>query len=424
MAADDSNKAKTKCVTPDINKEYGHPDGNTGNDVQVKDNGQAGDGDEGNGEQSDDVDMDSHDTDSYGAYMKKSKELKSQMRMHFSNGNMAQFDRVQREFREHDLLGEVEAELLDLDTAAALIALSRSSTDYQHVHRRHAAQVLPQSSTQVLPQLSAQPFYAHLFPWNNAAGGRLTSGPTSTTATHQVASATQHGSTALSVAVQLAVPVPPAPVLAVPQASPPTTLNLLPTLPLDAYSDNDSLGKSGGGKGLDGKNEALYRTAPPPNLDYTLLDFEITLLEMAALWARDLDNDPDLGKKVESLRCTMQHQGAKPTDADPTSVDKSAAFWDHEKKFFTKASPTLEADVSLLRLSHGVVRHPQGQHRGRLTIAIEHATLYGHQDVMLSQVEQYIQVFNLNVPGPLAAGADLAAVNDFLITWALRHPPT
>ena len=205
------------------------------------------------------------------------------MRMHFSNGNMAQFDRVQQEFREHDLLGEVEAELLDLNTAAALIALSRSSTDYQHVHRRHAAQVLPQPSTQVLPQLSAQPFYAHLFPWNNAAGGRSTSGPTSIAATHQVDSAAQHGSTASSVAVQLVAPVRPARVLTVPQASPPTTLNLLPTLPLEPYADNDALGKSGGGKGLKGKNEALYRTAPPPNLDYKLLDFEITLLEMAAV---------------------------------------------------------------------------------------------------------------------------------------------
>ena len=205
------------------------------------------------------------------------------MRMHFSNKNMAQFDRVQREFREHDLFGEVEAELLDLNTAAALIALSRSSTDYQRVHRRHATQVLPQPSAQVPPQSSAQPFYAHLFPWNNAAGGRSTFGPTSTAATHQVDSATQHGLTASSVAVQLVAPVRPAPVLAVPQASPPTTLNLLSTLPLEDYSDNDSLGKSGGGKGLDGKNEPLYRTAPPPNLDYNLLDFEITLLEMAAV---------------------------------------------------------------------------------------------------------------------------------------------
>ncbi|KAI4649897.1 uncharacterized protein J4E79_009743 [Alternaria viburni] len=426
MAADDSNKAQTKCVPPDINKEYGYPDGNAGNDVQVKDNGQAGDGGGGDGdsEQSDDVDVDSHNTDSYEAYIKKSKELKSQMRMHFSNKNMAQFDRVQREFREHDLFGEVEAELLDLNTAAALIALSRSSTDYQRVHRRHATQVLPQPSAQVPPQSSAQPFYAHLFPWNNAAGGLSASGLTSTAATDQVDSAAQHGSTASSVAVQLVAPVRPARVLAVPQASPPTTLNLLPALPLEPYADNDSLGKSGGGKGLKGKNEALYRTAPPPNLDYKLLDFEITLLEMAALWARNLDNDPDLVAKVENLRCTMQQQGAKPTDADPTSADKSASSWDREKKFFTKASGTLMADVSLLRLSHGVVRHPQGQHRGRLTIAIEHATLHGHQHVMLSQVEQYIQACRLNVPGPLAAGADLAAVNDFLITWALRHPPT
>jgi len=104
---------------------------------------------------------------------------------------------------------------------------------------------------------------------------------------------------------------------------------------------------------------------------------------------------------------------AEPTDADPTSADKSASSWTHGDKFNFEATPTLVPDIALVRLGRGVTRHPQGQHRGRLTIAIQHAELHGHQDVMLSQVKQYIQWFKLNVPAPLAAGDDLAAVNDF-----------
>lgn len=293
MAADDSNKAQTKCVTPDINKEYGHTDGNAGSDLQVKDNGQAGD-DGGDGERSDDVDMDSHsknsertslssksyrslmqqlaDADSYEAYIKKYRELTSQLRMHFSNNNMAQFDRIQQEFREHDLLGELEAERLDLDTAATLIALSRSSSDYRRVPRRPAVRILPQPS--------AQPFYAHSFRSHNAAGGPSTSGPVSTAATHQAAASTQHGPTASSIDVQLPAPVLPVPILAAPQVSPSTTLNLHP-LPPVRISENVSLG--GGTGALGGPNKTLYLKAPPPNLDYNLLSFDITIMEMATV---------------------------------------------------------------------------------------------------------------------------------------------
>ncbi|KAI4649386.1 hypothetical protein J4E93_003704 [Alternaria ventricosa] len=219
MAADDSNKAQTKCVTPDINKEYGHPDGNAGSDVQVKDNGQAGNdgGGDGDSEQSDDVDMDSHNTDSHNAYIKKYKELKSQLRMHFSNNNTAQFDRIQQEFREHGLLAELEAELLHLNIAAALVALSRSGTYYRCVPRRRTAQVLHQPS--------AQSFYAHLVRSNNAAGGPSTSGPASTAATNRAAHSAQHGAIASSVAVLPPVPVLSVSVLAVPQVSSSSNLN-------------------------------------------------------------------------------------------------------------------------------------------------------------------------------------------------------
>ncbi|KAH6868700.1 hypothetical protein BKA58DRAFT_199303 [Alternaria rosae] len=439
MAADDSNKAQTKCVTPDINKEYYHTDGNAGSDLQVKDNGQAGDDDEGDGEQSDDVDMDSHNADSYEAYIKKSKELKSQLRMHFSNNNMAQFDRIQQEFREHDLLGELEAELLDLDTAAALIALSRSSTDYRCVP--------PRPTVRILLQPSAQSFYAHLFRSSNAGGGPSTFGPASTAVTDQTAPSTQHPATASLVAVQAPAPVFSVPVLAAPQASPPTTLNFLPLPPVD-ISDNVSLG--GGTGALNGPNKTLYLKAPPPSLDYNLLSFEITVMEMATyiplayrwygftsrarangalmviarmmLWARGLENGPDLTKNVDRLRSTLTKMSKE--DYGSIVANKSASSWVPAPSIFTGGAQNLMADVPLLRLRHelAVGRAPQGQHCGRLTIAIEHAHTNKHWGVMLSQVHAYIQQCNLPVPAPLAASADVDTINDFKVTWRAAHP--
>ncbi|KAI4687325.1 hypothetical protein J4E81_008175 [Alternaria sp. BMP 2799] len=272
MAADDSNKAQTKCVTPDITKEYGHPDGNAGDDVRVKDKGQAGDNDEGNGEQSDDVDMDSHDTDSHDAHIKKYKELKSQLRLHFSHNNMAQFDRIQQQFRQHGLLDELEAELLHLYTAATLIALSRRSTGHRRAPRHRAAQVLPRPS--------AQSFHPRLVRSNNAAGGPSTPGTTSTAAQNRVTPYTQHGATASSVAVQPPASVLSVLVLAIPQVSPPTTLNLQSMSPKPIF-DNVSLG--GGTGALNGSNQTLYLKAPPPSLNYNLLSFELTIMEMAAV---------------------------------------------------------------------------------------------------------------------------------------------
>jgi hypothetical protein len=102
----------------------------------------------------------------------------------------------------------------------------------------------------------------------------------------------------------------------------------------------------------------------------------------------------------------------------PASADKTASSWTHGNNIFSKASPTLIADVPLLRLRHGVARIPQGQHRGRLTIAIEHAFLNGHWQVMLSKVEEYIRQCQLAVPASLAAGADVAAVRDFKAMYA------
>ncbi|KAI4948431.1 hypothetical protein J4E91_005853 [Alternaria rosae] len=400
MAADDN-----------INKEYGHTDGNAGSDLQAKDNGQAGGDDEGDGEQSDDVDMDSRNADSYEAYIKKYKELKSQLRMHFSSNSMAQFDRIRQEFREHDLLCELEAELLDLDTTAASIALSRSSTDCRRVP--------PRPAVRILPQPSAQPFYAHFFRSSNAAGSPSTSGPASTAATDQTAPSTQHHATASLVAVQPPAPILSVPVLAVPQASPPTTLNFFPLPPVD-ISDNVSL--EGGTGALNGPNKTLYLKAPPPSLDYNLLSLEITVMEMATLWAGGLDNGPGLTKNVDRLCSTLAKMSKE--DYGLIVANKSASSRVPAPSIFTGGAQNLMADVTLLRLRHelAVGRAPQGQHCGRLTIAIEHAHTDKHWGVMLSQVDAYIQQCNLPVPAPLAASADVDAINDFKVTWRAAHP--
>jgi len=192
--------------------------------------------------------------------------------MHFSNNNMAQFDRIQQQFRQYGLLDELEAEVLYPYTAAALIALSRSSTGHRRAPRHRAAQVLPQPS--------AQPFHANLVRSNNAAGGPSTPGPTSTAAKNRAAPSTQHGATASSVVVQPPASVLSVPILTISQVSPPTTLNLHPMSPKPIF-DNVTLG--GGTGALNGSNQTLYLKAPPPNLDYNLLSFEITVMEMATV---------------------------------------------------------------------------------------------------------------------------------------------
>jgi hypothetical protein len=80
------------------------------------------------------------------------------------------------------------------------------------------------------------------------------------------------------------------------------------------------------------------------------------------------------------------------------SADKTASSWAPTNMVTTRAMSNLTADTSLLRLRHGVTRPPQGQHRGRLTIAIEHAHTCGHWGVMLSEVERYMEQFKLEMP--------------------------
>ena len=112
-------------------------------------------------------------------------------------------------------------------------------------------------------------------------------------------------------------------------------------------------------------------------------------------------------------------------DYGPLVADKSASSWVPAPSIFTGGVQNLMADVQLLRFRHELAegRAPQGQHRGRLTIAIEHAEANHHWGVMLSQVDEYIQQCRLPVPAPLAANADVEASNDFKVTWRTAHPP-
>jgi hypothetical protein len=207
------------------------------------------------------------DPNSWEAYIKKEKRLKSELRVHLSNDKGAEVERVQRELDEHNLLGEVEADELDPITIAALDAINGPEIR----RRRRIAQPPPPP-----PPPSTLLFHGHLFHPNNAVGGQYTSGLANPAPTRQVSSASQHGPTASVVAVQL-----PASVLAAAQVSPPTTLNLsVSHLPIN-FPDNLSLGSAG--KALNGNNRVMYRTAPPPNLNYNVITFEMTILEMATV---------------------------------------------------------------------------------------------------------------------------------------------
>ncbi len=73
-------------------------------------------------------------------------------------------------------------------------------------------------------------------------------------------------------------------------------------------------------------------------------------------------------------------------------------------------------DCFLFSLGDGLVHYPQGADEGILTIAVRHARLHGHDNVRLSQLEQYVAQEGLanryNLPGPSPVGvvqADQAA---------------
>jgi hypothetical protein len=350
--------------------------------------------------------------------------------MYLGDQNMKEVARVQGKIEEHLLLGEVDEDHLDPETIADLHAV-----DSPESPRRPRPVAHPPTGP------SAVPFYAGLFHPTATPSGFSNSGTSGTGAAYQAPTVSQYNLPALQAPTHILTQAP-----VIPFVSLPTPLDLLNYTTPPHIPDNGPSGK-GSGKALNGINQAIYREATPAYLDYSgLLTYEITVLEMATyiplgyqsdgflsrtcstsktytvmakmmLWARSLDHGANLATKVQRPRLALISQHTQ--FGKSTSNDKTASTWAHRHSINTA---DFMANVELLRLRHGVTRPPQGQHRGRLTIAIEHAHANGHWGVMLSQVEEYIRHFNLNVPADLAVDADAAAMRHFEdAIWAGTH---
>ncbi|CAN9386613.1 unnamed protein product [Alternaria alternata] len=379
MAANNSDNFKPKPATSHINIGYYY--GSDSNNSEAAKNDQV-DGESDGDEHIRDLSVGSHNPESWMAYNAESRKLKIELSMHLKNKDRKEAARVQREIDDHLRRGEVDISQLDPDTIAHLEAIDGPEP-----------QRAPHGAVRLPTQPSAPPFH---------------------TGSSQALVVTPH--------------------------SLPLFLNLNRMNP-PHIADNGIL-EAGSTRAVNGLNRALYCKAPPVNLDYkTLLNFEMTLLEMATyiplsflwlggflsrvkaaeggctvsaqmmLWARGLDNGTELKNKLGNLRSTMQHKLKNYGTSD--STNKTASSWIPTNMMTTRAKPNLTADISLLRLRHGVTRPPQGQHRGRLTIAIEHAHTCGHWGVMLSEVERYVKQFKLVVPKRLTADADKLAIKDF-----------
>ncbi|CAN9395807.1 unnamed protein product [Alternaria alternata] len=383
MTANNSDDIKPKPATSHINTGYYY--GSDSNNSKAAKNDQAdeesdsdGDGDE----HIRDLSVGSHNPGSWMAYNNEGRKLKIELSMHLKNKDRKEAARVQQQINDHLRRGEVDISQLDPDTIARLNAIDGPKP-------RRA----PRGAVRLPTQPSVPPFH----------GG-----------SSQAPVVTPH--------------------------SLPPSLNLNRMDP-PHIADNGIL-EAGSTLALRGLNRALYCKASPVNLDYkTLLNFEMTLLEVATyiplsflwlggflsrvkaarggctvvaqmmLWARGLDNGTELTNKLGNLRSTMQHKLKNYGTSD--STNRTASSWAPTNMMTSRAKPNLTADTSLLRLRHGVTRPPQGQHRGLLTIAIEHAHTCGHWGVMLSEVERYIKHFKLDVPKRLTADADKLAIKDF-----------
>ncbi|CAN9366759.1 unnamed protein product [Alternaria sp. RS040] len=358
MAANNSDNLKPRPATSHVNMDYYSSD--SSNSEAAK-NDQV-DGESDSDEHIRDPSVGSHNPESWMAYNDESRKLKTELSMHLKN--------------------RTEKSQLDPDTIARLEAIDGPE---------------PQSAPRSAVRLQTQPSASLLHAGSSQA-------------------------------------------LVVTPHSLPLYLNLN-RMSAPHIADNGIL-EAGSTRALNGLNRALYCKASPVNLDYkTLLNFEMTLLEMATyiplaflwlggflsrvesagrgctivaqmmLWARGLDNGTDLKNKLGNLRSTMQHKLKNYGTSD--STNKTASSWIPTNIMTTRAKPNLTADISLLRLRHGVTRPPQGQHRGRLTIAIEHAYICGHWGVMISEVERYMEHFKLEVPKKLTEDADKLAIKDF-----------
>lgn len=158
------------------------------------------------------------------AYNDESRKLKTELSMHLKNKDRKEVARVQQEIDDHFRRGEVDDSQLDPDTIARLEAIDGPE---------------PQSAPRSAVRLPTQPSASLLHAGSSQA-------------------------------------------LVVTPHSLPLYLNLN-RMSAPHIADNGIL-EAGSTRALNGLNRALYCKASPVNLDYkTLLNFEMTLLEMATV---------------------------------------------------------------------------------------------------------------------------------------------
>jgi hypothetical protein len=181
------------------------------------------------------------------AYNNESRKLKIELSMHLENKDRKEAARVQQQINDHLRRGEVDISQLDPDTIARLEAIDGPEP-------RRA----PCGAVRLPTQPSVPPFH----------GG-----------SSQAPVVTPH--------------------------SLPPSLNLNRMDP-PHIADNGIL-EAGSTLALRGLNGALYCKASPVNLDYkTLLNFEMTLLEMATVSSRSRSSCP-LSTLTDSPPCSTFH---------------------------------------------------------------------------------------------------------------------
>ncbi|KAL7773888.1 hypothetical protein CFE70_003855 [Pyrenophora teres f. teres 0-1] len=204
----------------------------------------------------------------------------------------------------------------------------------------------------------------------------------------------------------------------VPQISTTFSLNLT-TLPTPPSIPDTPANQQYGSKAISCLNAELYRKAQPKTVNYSLLlTYELTLVELITLCSRGLDVKPNLEHKCHILRSSLAKQLKRNLAAlAGTPIGTSAATW----MYTGPGRPNFIADTPLLYLTNGIVRHPQGEDRGLLSSAIDHALANGHWQVMLSEAECYVRHFNLGPVAPLATTADGIAMARFKQNYKAAH---
>jgi hypothetical protein len=181
------------------------------------------------------------------AYNKEGRKLKIELSMHLKNKDRKETARVQQEIYDHLRRGEVDISQLNPVTIARLEAIDGPEP-------RRA----PRGAVRLPTQPSAPPFH---------------------TSSSQALVVTPH--------------------------SLPLSLNLNRMNP-PHIADNGIL-EAGSTRALEGLNRALYCKVSPVNLDYkTLLNFEMTLLEMATVSSHSRSSHP-LSTPTNSPPCSTFH---------------------------------------------------------------------------------------------------------------------